>query len=70
MSQDWMIDVLKDLKAFATQNGLVALAEQLDDSLMIAAAEVKQKSLDDHGLSGSSNKTPVGLGELTTGENL
>ena len=41
MSQEWMIDVLTDLKKFAQQNGLMALAEQLDDSILIAAAELK-----------------------------
>ncbi len=42
MSQEWMIDVLTDLRKFAQQNGLMGLAEQLDDSILIAAAELKQ----------------------------
>jgi hypothetical protein len=42
MSHEWMIDVLMDLKKFAQQNGLMGLAEQLDDSLLVAAAELKQ----------------------------
>ena len=41
MSHEWMIDVLKDLKKFAQTNGLMALAEQLDDSLLIAANEIR-----------------------------
>ncbi|MBE3636670.1 hypothetical protein [Mangrovicoccus algicola] len=40
MQQDWMLDVLADLKSFAQQNGMFALAEHLDDSLMVAAGEL------------------------------
>ncbi len=40
MSQEWMIDVLEDLKSFAQQNGLLALAEQLDDTILVATAEI------------------------------
>ena len=40
MSQEWMIDLLTDLKSFARKNGLMGLAEQLDDTLLIAAAEL------------------------------
>lgn len=40
MQSDWILDVLTDLKAFATINGLPALAEQLDDTAIIALAEI------------------------------
>lgn len=40
MHNDWILDVLTDLKAFAAANGLGALAEQLDDTSLIAAAEI------------------------------
>lgn len=40
MQYDWIIDVLGDIKAFAKSNGLTALAEQLDDTSLIAAAEI------------------------------
>lgn len=36
----WILDVLSDLNAFAAANGLSALAEQLDDTRLIAAAEI------------------------------
>lgn len=41
MSNEWMIDVLTDLRKFAFQNGLMELAEQLDDTIHVAVAEVK-----------------------------
>jgi hypothetical protein len=47
MSQEWMIDVLTDLKRFARENGLMGLAEQLDDTILIAAAELKQQDQKD-----------------------
>lgn len=42
MQYEWILDVLTDLKAFATGNGLTALAEQLDDTSLVAAAEIAQ----------------------------
>ncbi|PYC47844.1 hypothetical protein DI396_07065 [Litorivita pollutaquae] len=40
MQNDWILDVLSDLKTFASGNGLTALAEQLDDATLVAAAEL------------------------------
>lgn len=40
MANDWIIDVLADLKTYAAQNGLSALAGQLDDATLIAATEI------------------------------
>jgi hypothetical protein len=44
MQYDWILDVLDDLKSFAKGNGLPALAEQLDDTSLLAAAEIAQFS--------------------------
>lgn len=40
MANDWILDVLSDLKAFADKNGLAQTAEQLDDAALIAALEI------------------------------
>lgn len=40
MQNDWILDVLADLKTFADTNGLGALSQQLDDTATIAAAEI------------------------------
>lgn len=37
----WILDVLADLKCFASANGLMALAEQLEDTRMIATEEIE-----------------------------
>ena len=37
---DWILDVLADLKAFAQQADLPVLAEQLDDTALVALAEI------------------------------
>lgn len=42
MQYEWILDVLTDLKAFAQANGLSSLAEQLDDTSLLAAAEIAQ----------------------------
>lgn len=43
MANDWILDVLSDLKAFANKNGLSKTAEQLDDATLIAAAEIASR---------------------------
>jgi hypothetical protein len=40
MSSDWILDVLTDLKTFARSNELLALAEQLEDTAIVAMAEI------------------------------
>jgi hypothetical protein len=42
MRYDWIVDVLCDLKAFASSNGMSVLAEHLDDTALVAAAEIAQ----------------------------
>ncbi len=44
MSQEWMIDVLQDLRNFAVKNDLAELAEQLDDTIHIAVTELTVKA--------------------------
>ena len=39
MANDWMIDVMTDLRAYALNNGLPALASQLDEAILVAAME-------------------------------
>ena len=40
MQHDWVINVLADVKTFAQCNGLDRLAEHLDDTMMVATAEI------------------------------
>ncbi|MEO0389457.1 MAG: hypothetical protein AAF218_00810 [Pseudomonadota bacterium] len=40
MRRDWILDVLADLKTFARSNDMPALAEQLDDTSIVAMAEI------------------------------
>mgnify|MGYP005849146303 CR=1 FL=1 len=41
MSQEWIIDVLADLRQYAIRNYYVGLAEQLDDAIVTAAVEIR-----------------------------
>lgn len=45
MSDEWMIDVLRDLRKFAFQNGLLGLAEQLDDTIHVAVGDLQRRPL-------------------------
>lgn len=40
MAHDWILDVLADLKTYASKNGLSALADELDEATLIAATEI------------------------------
>ena len=40
MQSDWILDVLADLRTFALSRDLPMLAEHLDDSALIALAEI------------------------------
>ena len=40
MTNEWILDVLADLKAFAVKNGLPALEEQMSDAMLVAANEL------------------------------
>ncbi len=44
MGQDWILDVLADLKTFARENGMPSLAAQLDDASFVAHAEIASLS--------------------------
>lgn len=40
MQSEWILDVLADLRIFAISNQLPLLAEHLDDTALIAMAEI------------------------------
>ena len=44
MTNDWMIDVLADLRAFAGKNGLFRLEDELGRALNVAAEELSAQS--------------------------
>ena len=44
MTNDWMIDVLADLRAFAGKNGLPGLEHELGRVLILAADELAEQS--------------------------
>ena len=65
MQNDWILDVLADLKSFASANGLGALAEQLDDTTLIAAAEIASLREEAQArLNGDRGQLGSGTGEL------
>lgn len=40
MNNEWMIDVLTDLRKFAEKQSMLDLAEHLDDAILVAASEL------------------------------
>ncbi|KIN60176.1 hypothetical protein Z945_1143 [Sulfitobacter noctilucae] len=65
MRSDWILDVLADLKTFALSMDLPGLAEQLDDTALVAMAEIA--SLEERlqaQANGQNKSTGVHSGEL------
>ncbi len=66
LHNDWILDVLADLKSFALANDLGALAEQLQDTTLIAAAEIashaKEAQAQDHASQRQSGSDTGGIG--------
>lgn len=58
MRHDWIFDVLNDLRSYALQNDLPALAEQAERTLRIARAEIAS-------LTHEENETPEEGGDGT-----
>ena len=54
MKNEWILDVIADLTTFARDNGMGALAEQLDDTRLIAAAELSLAEEGTHTYDGCS----------------
>ncbi|MGB3553671.1 MAG: hypothetical protein WBA25_03410 [Jannaschia sp.] len=44
MSKEWIIDVLGDLRGFASANALPTLATQLEEAMVVARTEIAQPS--------------------------
>ncbi|SHL44730.1 hypothetical protein SAMN05443432_101532 [Roseovarius litoreus] len=64
MQNEWILDVLVDLQAFARQNGLFALADQLDDTRLLAALELAR---DSEGTQADDRRPLVPAGQLSGG---
>ncbi len=45
MCNDWMIDVLKDMRQVALQNAMLDFAECLDDAIVVAAVELEERQV-------------------------
>jgi len=58
MSNEWIIDVLTDLRTFAQTNGMEATAAELEDACLVALAELASKRAGDMGqTSGNEGKS-------------
>ena len=73
MEHDWILDVLADLRNFAERNQLPALAEQLQETALLAAVEIASVEGSGEGaVSGDASRfrnyaRPVGPGNLVGG---
>ncbi len=64
MQNEWILDVLADLRTFAHQNGLSTLAEHLDDTRLVAATALTSNG---EGRTGNECRTAQAAGHDTGG---
>lgn len=60
MKNDWILDVLADLKVFAESNDLINLANKLEETARVACSEIEPQRDDtprDVGQYGGSSRT-------------
>jgi hypothetical protein len=57
MTENWMIEVLADLRKYAKNNSMGKLAEQLDDTIHIAASEMAPQMGEVKGAEQCADKT-------------
>lgn len=56
MANEWIIDVLADLRQYALRHHYMALAEQLDDAIVVAAGELMIEADSTTALSASASR--------------
>ena len=69
MTNDWIIDVLTDLKKFSAKNELSYLAEHLDDTIMVASTEILSPVRARRRWVGANEPTGRHAGNAFTGDN-
>ncbi len=69
MKNDWIIDVLMDLRKFSAKNELKYLAEHLDDTIMVATSELATPVHSRRRMTGAYEPTGRYAGNAFTGDN-
>jgi hypothetical protein len=69
MKNDWIIDVLMDLRKFSAKNELSYLAEHLDDTIMVASTELASPSRKRRRIMGAYEPTGRHAGSAFTSDN-
>ncbi len=60
MSNEWILDVLSDLRGFAIKQSMPDLAEHLDDAILMAAAQLSVQNADVAGPDDPKNRNISG----------
>jgi len=68
MTNEWMIDVLADLRKFAEKQAMLELTEHLDDAIFVAAIEIRNQDRD-RVASAGVNDAKIGNISGTVGNN-
>ena len=67
MNNEWMIEILNDMRHLAFQNAMTGLAEHLDDAIIVAAIELQEASRAAGTTEGHDSKNRAVAGPLEDG---
>lgn len=68
MKADWVIDILKDIRQFSEKNGMLELAEHLDDAIFVAAGEISAQLCGAGSVGGAKGKPRGAVGAFADHE--
>ncbi len=68
MEHDWILDVLADLRNYASRNDLPALAEQLQETGLLAAVEISSAESAGGGVKDDARRFRNHSRPVTTGD--
>jgi hypothetical protein len=68
MKAYWVIDILKDIRQFSEKNGMVELAEHLDDAIFVAASEISARLCSSGTVEVGNGKARGAVGALADNE--
>ncbi len=68
MTNEWIIDVLLDLKKFSAANDMQMLAEHLDDTILVATTELSNQVIPARRMAGDIEQVRGFTGSASQGD--
>lgn len=69
MNNNWILDVIDDLRSFADRNGFSAISEKLEEASIVAAGELSRGTRPLEGMNGHEGDSRAVYRPCKAGEN-